>query len=90
MYHSSLLSDAARPQRPGPVTRSMTRAGMVAMTTGHGLAASSGVGVPSCAEGAMEEEEEKEGVSSDGESEMDYQDEEDQTEGESTTKGSAI
>ena len=73
-----------------PVTRSMTRALVMASTTGHGLASSSSVGLSSGAEDGMEEEEDEEGVSSDEESELDNQDEDDRTEGESTTKGSAI
>ena len=73
-----------------PVTRSMTRTLVMASTTGHGLAVSSSVGLSSGAEDGMEEEEDEEGVSSDEESELDNQDEDDRTEGESTTKGSAI
>ena len=68
----------------------MTRALVMASTTGHGLAASSSVELSSGAEDGMEEEEDEEGVGSDEESELDNQDEDDRTEGESTTKGSAI
>ena len=73
-----------------PITRSMTRTRVIASTTGHGLAASSSVGLSLGAEDGMEAEEDEEGESSDEESELDNQDEDDRTEGETTTKGSAI
>eukprot|EP00117_Sycon_ciliatum_P008752 scpid101530/ scgid6204/ len=69
-----------------PVTRSMTRALVMASTTGHGLAASSSVGLSLGAEDGMEAEEDEEGESSDEESELDNQDEDDRTEGETITR----